>query len=153
MRDGVDIKVAGAKDVNKVLQRLPQRVQKNIFRSAIRAATRPVIKDARKALYKQGSVRSKSLWKSITAIVKTYKNGTVGAFVGPSRKYRGTHNGKRVTPWKYAHLVERGGDGGRLRPRPFLAPAIAGKLTATKNAFAQQIRKRLPVEIAKLKRK
>lgn len=91
--------------LQKAFDRLVARTGQKVTKQAVRAATQPLLVDMRaSAPYRSGTLR-----KSVKKVVRGYrKNGIVVGLVGVSRGISGTHNGKRVVPANYAHLVEFG---------------------------------------------
>jgi HK97 gp10 family phage protein len=123
MAKGMDMK--GDKALAKTLKRLGVRVQRRVMRQAVNAATTPIVKAARSRAPKRSGLLKKSLGKK----VRTYaEKMTVVGIVGPRTNVVGEHEGKKVRPALYSHLVERGfiaADGSFVPPQPFLEPAMA----------------------------
>lgn len=129
---GLDLR--GHEQLMRQLHALPARLQRRVIRPAVRAAVRPVVQAARAAVPR----RSGQLRRSLGARVKTYAaRNVVWAGVGVRQGFGATHEGRRVNPRYYAHLVEQGVRGrsrGSYAGRQFLSRALEGsraKITGT----------------------
>ena len=155
-----DIEVKGLIELQRALQALPVRIEKNVMRGAVNAGGQVFRKEARANV----PVKSGDLRKSIRVSVRvSTKAGVIDGTVkaGDRKAF-------------YAHMVEFGTQrhiikarkggmlniGGRLvaqvdhpgaRAKPFMRPAFDKGSNASVQAFADYIRKRLPLEVAKLK--
>lgn len=102
------ISVEGDKRLVSALEQLKDRTRKNFLRKAVRAAAKPTVKRAKA----NAPVKTTGLKRSITTKVKTYKNGTVVAIVGPRRGqriYKATkRRGELSVDAFYGWFVERG---------------------------------------------
>lgn len=100
------VTLTGDKELDRMFQRLPERVQRKVLRQAVSAALTPVVKVAKRSV----PVDTKTLKKSIGKKIKTYKNdGVVWGAVGVRKdeeKFVTVIDGKRRNPRLYAHLVE-----------------------------------------------
>lgn len=149
MGGDVRLTIENQREVMAVFEGLPASIQKKILRPAFNAGGREVVKDARGNLNSNRSVRTGALRRSLTTRIKIYRNGTVVALVGPSRKYATTHKGKPVVPWRYAHLVEKGTARG-VRRRPFLRPALKSQTPAIRRQTAAKFRQVIKREVDRL---
>lgn len=117
------IQLIGDKELEKLFRSLGERVQRKVTRQAVNAAATPVVKAARQ----NAPERSGLLKKSVGRKIKTYTaSGTVVGLIGPRTDVSGEYEGKKVVPWRYAHLVEGGHideHGNFIPPHPFLRPA------------------------------
>ena len=155
-----DLEVKGLIELQRALQELPVRVEKNVMRGAMNASGQVFRKEARS----QVPVKSGDLRNSIRVSVRTSnKTGVIDGTVkaGDKKAF-------------YAHMVEFGTQrhiikarkGGMLnirgrlvakvahpgaRAKPFMRPAFDRAGKASIDAFADYIRNRLPREVAKLK--
>lgn len=144
-RNGVDVKVEleGLADIVQVLNEVEQGVRNRVLRKAFRAYGRQIIKPAKRA----APVRSRALRRSIGQKIATYKSGTMVLVVGPRRGVTAEHEGRRVVPANYAHLVEFGTQ--RSRATPFMRQAaVAARSEGVRN-FSRKIREELPKEVEK----
>ena len=152
------VEIRGLAELNKALQELPAKVERNVLRGGLRAGAK-VLEDAARA---HVPVKRGDLHKSIRVSMRvSSKTGTVRAQVKAGDK----------KAW-YAHLVEFGTarhwikpksrkslfiaglmkevvDHPGARPRPFMRPAFDGKWRAAIDAMADYIRTRLPKEFRK----
>lgn len=133
--------VDGIPDVMAALGRLKAAAARKVMRSAVTQGTKRVYKLARKASPKD----SKTLQKSLGQKVIVYRgSGTVVGIAGPREGFAREVDGRKRDPIRYAHIVERGRKGVRVRkarvlssgkrffgqavrpapPQPFLGPAI-----------------------------
>lgn len=147
----VEFQVRGADDIMRVFDALPGVIQKKILRPTFTAAGKAVVNKARANLRSNRSERTGTLIKSMGTVVKINRNGAVGAYVGPRRSITGKDSkGRNVAPWRYAHLVERGGRGGRMPARPFLEPAFDSEKRAIFSKSENKMRTVLQREVGKL---
>lgn len=136
-----EFKVEGLDDLLKKLDRLPENLEKNVLRGAIRASATPIVKDAkaRVPVLQTPDARrvAGALRRSIHARSVQMKNGrlTGGVTAGGSDKSAG----KKDT--YYARFVEFGT--AKMQARPFLRPAIDHQTGAATEAFGTYIRDRL----------
>lgn len=155
-----ELEVKGLVDLQRALQDLPVKIERNVMRGAVNAGGQVFRKEARANVpVKSGDLRN-SIRVSVRVSAKAgVIDGTVKA--GDRKAF-------------YAHMVEFGTQrhvikarkggmlniNGRLvsqvdhpgaRAKPFMRPAFDKAGQASIKAFADYIRKRLPTEIAKLK--
>lgn len=117
--------VIGQKELERTFRTLGDRVQRKVSRSAVTAASTPIVKAAtQNAAEDTGTLK---LAMKGGRKVKTYsKTGTTIAVIGPRRQVKSEHKGKVKRPANYAHLVEGGHiaeDGSHVPAQPFLRPA------------------------------
>lgn len=149
----LEFQVKGMEQLGKLLQELPDKLQRNIVRSALRQAAGVIEAEAKR----QAPVHSGRLRDSIRASVRLRRGSPVATV-----KAGGTGKGGA---W-YAHLVEFGTSAHYIKPkkakslfvagvlregvqhpgarkRPFMRPAMDQAAQAALKAFAEQVRKRL----------
>ncbi len=118
--------LTGFKELEKTLRTLGERTQRRVLRSAVSAASTPIVRAAKANA--NDSKESGTLKKSLGRKLKTYTDTqTVVAVIGPRTNVTGTWKGKKRWPAKYAHLVEGGHideHGNYVQPKPFLRPAF-----------------------------
>lgn len=144
-----DVHVKGLEDLQKFLDELPAKVEKNIIRSALRAGAKLIQQQAvANVPVKSGELRN-SLKISTRARV-----GRVTASVKTKLFYArfvefGTHahNIAAKTGWLsfggiFAKSVQHPG----ARPHPFLRPALDATASAAVVAVGEQVKKRLTKE-------
>lgn len=164
--------IEGGKELDKMLQTLPLKLEKNIMRSALAAGARQIAKEA-KALAPVGRPSNVSaeqyggypgaLRDSVRVTTRFDKTGAATASIKAGGR---TKKGADVF---YAHIVEFGARrhiirprAGRLQiggqfvagavehpgvqPRPFMRPAVDSKYNAAIDAVTAQVRKRLQKE-------
>lgn len=144
------VQVKGLKELDKFLQQLPAKVEKNILRSALRAGAN-VVKEEAKArvpvdsgLLRDGlKVSTRSRRGKVTATVKTTgKHGFIAGwleFGTAAHKIVGKAGGMLSFLGKFAKGVEHPG----TRPRPFMRPALDAAAQKAVIAAGEQIRRRL----------
>lgn len=136
-----EFNVTGLDDLLKKLDRLPENLEKNVLRGAIRASAAPIVKDAKTrvpVLQDRDDRRiAGALRRSIRARSVQMKNGrlTGGVTAGGSDKSRGKGD------TFYARFVEFGT--AKMQARPFLRPAIDHQTGNATEAFGSYIRDRL----------
>lgn len=149
------------RNLDQALQQVEPKLQRNILRTAVRAAGN-VIRDAARQQAPQGE--SGLLRRSIRTVVRRGQVGQARASVGvfaPTGKAAQKKNatwafyamwvelGHRIIPRlpkgarvRLKKLQERLG-AGRVRPRPFLLPALYAKQEEAKQVLEEHIRSRL----------
>ena len=129
----------GAKELDRKLRKLGDKVHRRVSRQAVNAAATPVVRAARsKAPSESGTLR-KSLGKKVATFKKT---ATVAAIVGARKSVTGTHKGKSRKPSRYAHLVEKGHideQGNHVGAKPFLRPALDDTQGQAMDAMAKKL--------------
>lgn len=149
----------GDKELERVLLKLPERVQSRVLKSAIRVAGKPIVKSQRSAVKKkvgrdaQGRFTSDetsrstgNLAKSVGTSLKTFKgSGNTVLFIGP-RKGFVAPNGEEAA--KYGIGIERGWR--NRTPIPFMRQSFeAGKSTVVRD-FQKGIGDKIEREAVKL---
>jgi HK97 gp10 family phage protein len=152
----LDVKLKGFAELEKALNELPEKIERNIVRSALRQAAKVIEAEAKR----QVPVRSGKLRDSIRVRFKL-KNGRPMATVIAG----GTKKGQPF----YAHFVEFGAaahvikakrgkalaiGGGTVervehpgaRKHPFMRPALDVAAMAAVQAFGEQVKRRLTKE-------
>jgi HK97 gp10 family phage protein len=156
MADTVHVK--GLAELQKFLDELPAKIERNIMRGALRAGANVIKEEAKQQLASNGSVKTGELQRGLKVSTRA-KAGTVTASV----KAKGKHQ-------YIAHMIEFTGAaphvinpkkgkavtfGGRMfkainhpgfKPRPFMRPALDGKAGAALVAVGEAIKKRLTKE-------
>ena len=123
-----DFQVTGVEKLNRELERLPYRIQKNVSAVALRKGARLIVKAARAKV----PVLSGNLKKSLGSKMERVLRGEMPVIqIGARRKIRGA---------KHAHLVEFGHGGPKAaRPYPFLEPAIRETSGAALKAIRDEL--------------
>lgn len=136
---GSDIQIIGWEKLQATLKALPLKLELKYVDAAIKAASKVVVQEAKTRLRAQqkprdhvraGKIKRKEktpLWKTIGSVIRKRRgrHRTLGV-VGPRYEKGGGNHG---------HLVERGhvlfawgkATGKRVRPYPFLEPALKAK--------------------------
>lgn len=148
----------GAAQLSAVLQAIPRELRTKILAQGVDAAAKPVVVAAKR--YARRSERTGTLRDSIDHVVRKYEHSARAvAVIGPVKGgVVASFNGRpeRITPTKYAHLVEFGhyavkptkGTTRRKRTaaevawvpaKPFMRPAIAVSAAAAEAALVQGI--------------
>ncbi len=93
------IEILGAKELERKLRTLGDRVQRKVVRQSVNAAATPIVKAARAKAPRESGLLRKALNKKL----RTYKDqGKVVAIIGPRTDVKGDYNGERRVPWRYA---------------------------------------------------
>lgn len=140
-REKFGINLVGDKELLRLFNTLPDKLQNRVMRGAVTKVARRMVKDMKAAVDTVGAVDTGALKKSIGFRVKTTRTGVI-AVIGPRAAYRqavtadkkgklkaatkkraatARQAGAKVTyrqPSRYAHLVELGTD--HTRPKPFM---------------------------------
>ena len=145
MADNVDI--TGGAALDRALQQLPAKIERNILRSALRqganvyrAEVRENIPISSGKLRKSVRVSTGSKGASVFAYVRIGNKDTFYArFLEFGTQPHGVKKGASVRRGKYQDGVLNPG----LQPKPFARPAFDGKAGQALAAVQAQIRKRL----------
>lgn len=133
----MDIEIKGVDELLRKLRQLPEKVQKRVVVGAVRAAAKPLIKEARAKV----PVDTGNLKKSIGVTKRRSKNKNIIHFSISPRK-GGKYNGF------YGHFVEFGTS--KMPAKPFLRPAFESKGKETIEAAKQYMARRIDKELKKL---
>lgn len=129
----IEQNIIGARELDRLLQTLPVKIEKNILRSALVAGARVIAKEAKlRAPVGPPSDAGKQLYggyagalrDSIRTSSRIGKDGRVTASV---KAGGGTKKGADVF---YAHIVEFGAASHRIRPRAKKSLELGGKFVA-----------------------
>lgn len=115
----------------KALDGTEKKLRKKLMRKALTVGAR-IIKRQMKTLL-AGNVRTGLLRKAIHVSIRSYEDGRVMvAIIGPRKDTVGEYKGRRIVPWRYAHLVDLGTKSHSIGARsqhpgaravPFIEPA------------------------------
>lgn len=116
-------RLIGAAEIEEVLKQLPDRLARQVTGQALRAGGAIIVKHAKQKLASNGSIDTGALQKAVT--VKSGQQGK--AQVGIRRismtvTRKGRSKPEKVSPARYAHLVEFGTK--HSAAEPFLRPAL-----------------------------
>lgn len=145
-----EVHVRGLSDLQKMLDTLPGKIERNIMRSALRAGAKVIQSRA----IRNVPVRSGELRRSLKISTRA-RRGQVTASVGTKLFYaRFVEFGTRahVIAAKAKGWLSFGGvfaksvDHPGNRPRPFLRPAMDASASAVLVAVGEQVKKRLTKE-------
>lgn len=154
-----EIKVTGFAELNAFLQKLPQKMEQNILRGALRSGAKPMLEAARQAApVGEPSDAAKRKYKVYAGALRDSlrvsaridrRNGKVVASIKAGGKSKKTgadvfyaHFSEFVTR---PHALSKGGELSHpgTDPRPFMRPALDGNATAAVLAVGEYIKKRL----------
>jgi hypothetical protein len=96
------LELAGAKELERKLRTLGDRVQRKVLRQAVNAAATPVVKSVKQKAKKQSGLLKKSLGKKI---VTNKKRQSVTAVIGPRSRRPGWVSARRGELLRAAHDV------------------------------------------------
>lgn len=126
--------VIGAAELSKLLTELPEKVEGKVVLASLRSGARIISAEARRKLRANPSIDSGALEKRVSTRTRKRRSDRKSApkvvSVGVSRGAdvvvlkRGGKS-RKVTPARYAHLVEFGTQ--NMRAEPFLRPALDEK--------------------------
>jgi len=108
----VRTRIQGAKELDRVLKRLPERVARNVLRGAVRKGAKVIEDEIRRRtpVGATGNLKASITQRGVRQVDKRTLTRQVGSFKGG--KFKGYH----------AHLVEFGTV--KMSARPFIRPAI-----------------------------
>jgi HK97 gp10 family phage protein len=144
----------GAKELERALLALPDRVAKRHTFNALRAAARQIQKAARENLIAHGSADTGALVNAVkTSDRKRSKKGSAVVAVGIENKAyqakrKGSSRPKKVNPKNYAHLVEFGSE--HSAAKPFMGPAMDGEGGKALDTILDKLTKAIEKEAKKL---
>lgn len=103
---GFGVKLEGAKELRRKLERLTAAQQRRVVRPAVTKALSPVVKQAKRNVPVVTGLLKKSIGKKVKAYTRS---GVVWGGVGPRGGFEGVGpDGRKRNPVFYAHLVELG---------------------------------------------
>lgn len=142
----LEFKAQGLAELQRALDELPMKLEKNLVRGAIRASAKPIADDAKKRVpvlqIPDGRRIAGALRKSIRARGVNYRGGMLTGGVTAGGSNKAAKKGDTF----YARFIEFGT--AKMAARPFLRPAIARQTPAAIEAFAAYIRERLSTMFA-----
>ncbi len=144
--------LSGFKELERTFKTLGERTQRRVLRSAVSAATTPIVRAAKANA--NDSKESGTLKKSLGRKIKTYVEAqTVVGIIGPRTDVVGEWKGKKRWPAKYAHLVEGGHVdqyGNYIQPKPFLRPAYEATEGQAINVMSSKLAEGVTREASKV---
>lgn len=148
----LEVKITGLAELDKALRELPDKIQRNVVRAALRQGSKAIVAEARQQLV--GHDRTGHLSESIRASVRLRRgvpHATVTA--GDKRAYyahmvefgTAAHfiKPKKSKSLFFAGLTRNGVDHPGARRVPFMRTTLDTAAQAALQAFADQVRKRL----------
>ena len=139
----VRVKIEGMEEIQKNLRELSAKTEPKVLKQAIRAASRPVITEAR-ARVKYGFIRK--LLKVIS--VEAKPDGTVTAHVGVPNKGRG-YLGLWIEQGTGPRVQKTTGRRtGSMPAQPFLGPSLPAKRSDVVDKFRIELLKRIKKYLA-----
>lgn len=142
------LRIDGMRDLQRLLNRLPERARKTAMRQAQRAAGTVIVRAARAKVPR----RTGNLRKSLG--VRVYRKGDVFvAVIGARRgdKFTSTVAGRKMTASRYSHLVEKGT--ATMKARPFLRPALMEARAQAIKVLGDKLGKAIERQALKLAKK
>lgn len=148
----IEFQIKGAEALREALSRLPQKMEVRILRGAVRAATKPVLEEAKaKAPVRKGALRD-----SLRISTKSKRGEVRARVIAGDNKKGGVYYATMVEGGTKPHKIRAGKKSLRIggvfarsadhpgaKARPFMGPAIKNKAEAALDAAAAYIRKRL----------
>jgi HK97 gp10 family phage protein len=153
----MSLKITGAKDIERLLYKLPAQMQNRAESTILRQGAKPILKAAKSKAPKGPTGLLK---KSMGVTVKKVK-GVRSARVGPrngfiqtkmvKRRKTGEIESQDINPVFYAHLVELGSS--RQVAKPFIRPAIDSSKSEVLTGMAKGYERALTNEVRRLRKK
>jgi HK97 gp10 family phage protein len=139
----LNVQILGADALIKQFNALPEKMQKQVFRPAVRGATKQVMQNAKKNAPKRTGAMRRGLF--IKPFKRKRKGGSIGLMIlTPTRE---TLNIKADAKWYYPSFVELGhkkrGGRGRVAGRPFLRDAIKNNRAAALDTLRRVMKTRM----------
>lgn len=145
----IEMKLTGEAEINKLIQQVSQKVQKESAFESLVIACMPVVE----AMKRNAPVDEGSLRESIGFRLRRYRGGrSLYLVIGPRRGTFGPNNDR---PSVRAHLIEMGHWAGKganrkfVAAKPFMRNAWLEKGPATLAEFKRQFGDRLIAEVVK----
>jgi HK97 gp10 family phage protein len=159
----IEIRVKGLKELNKVLQDLPAKVERNVLRGALAAGAKVVKKEVEANLHRNESVKTGELLRSVKVTTRTRRGRVIAAVrAGGKRAGVGASAHGYVAYWleftgAAAHVIKAkkakflffGGRHAKMvmhpgfPPKPFMRPALQSKANEAILAAANHMKARL----------
>jgi HK97 gp10 family phage protein len=136
----VGMKVEGLKELEATLLQLPAVGASKVLRSALMFAITPWQKSAREKVAHLTGKLSKAITKRSFLTKANNYHAEAGIVMNTK---------KRATGWKW-HLLEFGTS--HSKAEPFIRPAFDGSQETVIARFVSQVKKRIAVELAKVKK-
>lgn len=144
-----EVRVKGLAELNKFLQELPAKVERNVLRGGLRAGAM-VVRDAAKEQVPVDSGKLRDGLKVTTGakggrVVASVKATGAHAYIAPwleygTKAHRITAKGKGLV---IGDVVVRFADHPGINPRPFMRPALDSRAAAAVVAAANYMKRRL----------
>lgn len=148
----IEFEIKGAETIREALSRLPWKLETRILRGAVRAATKPVLEEAKA----NAPVRKGALRDSLRISTKSKRGEVRARVVAGDNKKGGVYYATMVEGGTKPHTIKarkksltvgggfaRSVDHPGAKARPFMGPAIREKAQEALDAAADYIRKRL----------
>lgn len=149
----MEFKIKGAEELREALSRLPWKMEVRILRGAVRAATKPVLEEAKA----NAPVRKGALRDSLRISTKSKRGQVRARVIAGDNKKGGVYYATMIEGGTKPHTIKAsvkkslriGGVFAQsvkhpgTKARPFMGPAIKEKAQAALEAAAAYIRKRL----------
>jgi len=149
----LELKLTGADDLNRAIAKLPDRLSKNAAFEALVISLQPMVKAVREnAPKRQGNLKV-----SIGVRLRRYRGGRVlYGVIGARLMDFPLGHGKKASPYRYIHLVERGHWSGKGKNKVFvkgpgfgfMRKAWMSQSRKTMNQFRKIFGDKLLIEIA-----
>lgn len=144
----VTYKVHGVNEIMQALEGVKAGVTKRVLRKAVRAAAKPVIKDARENLKSNQTMLTGQLRKSLGIGKVRTGRSAVYAVVGPRKGFSWTDDsGHEHHPEFYGRLIEDGS--AFMSPEPFMEEAHRSKEAEARKIMEKTTLKGIDDEVKK----
>lgn len=148
----IEFEIKGADAIREAFSKIPDKLEARILRGAVRAATKPVLEEAKA----NAPVRKGALRDSLRISTKSKRGEVRARVVAGDNKKGGVYYATMVEGGTKPHKIKasqkslrvgggftRSVDHPGSKARPFMGPAIRDKAQAALEAAADYIRKRL----------
>lgn len=163
----IDIKINGLAELQKRLEEVPAKIEKNILRSGLRAGMKEVLPEARRNIRSRSGLLAKGLkigsggrGGRVFAYMRARgKHGFIAKWLEFGTKAHWIENKQKTKkrPGRIEKLAMRIGAGDFVRgtiphpgisegPKAFMRPALEAKAAAAVQAMAEHMRERLATE-------
>ena len=134
-----NVKITGAKELDKLLKMLPQRMSRKIVRAALRKAARPMLKDAKAGIPKKSKQNSGKTRRDLK--IRNIPNSKpLAVAIAGSRAKNGRDYIMRFLEFGTV----------KQTARPFLRPAFDKNAEKALRILVEEIKTRLLKEAAKM---
>ncbi|MBS1170026.1 MAG: hypothetical protein H6R01_944 [Burkholderiaceae bacterium] len=141
--------ITGLDALKKALEELPKNIGKNVLRGAVNAASTEFKKEAVARAPSDTGILKKSIYQKQIREKSSATQQTFYIGVRAGKRAKTTKKGQKLDAF-YARFVEFGTS--KMAAKPFMRPAFEAKKLAAIEKFKEYAAKRIPDEIAKVRK-